>query len=58
MLAGQNSGDQPNLKETATDYGSLIISNRLPRARLEHYLPLPEADAEREDNGKHQILLR
>ena len=39
--AGQKSGDQPSLKETATDRGSHVVLNRLPRARLGHHLRLP-----------------
>ena len=58
VLAGQGSGDQPNLKKTDTDYGSLGIWNRLPRARLGHHLTLPGAYPEREDSGKHWTLLR
>ena len=38
--AGQNSGDQPYLKETATDCTLLVVSNRLLRARLGHHLTL------------------
>ena len=55
---GQNSADQPNLKETAIDGGSLVVSKRLPRARLGHHLTSPGADPEREDRGKHWTLLR
>ena len=36
--AVQNSGDKPGLKETATDCGSLVASNRLFKARLGHQL--------------------
>lgn len=32
--AGQNSGNQPNLKETDTDYGSLVVLNSLPKTGL------------------------
>ena len=34
--AGQNSENQPGLKETATDCGSLVALNSLPKAKLEH----------------------
>ena len=51
--AGQNGGDQSSLKETAIDCGLLVDLNKLPRARLGHYLMLPEVGPEREDSSKH-----
>ena len=51
--AGQNSGNQPSLEDTATDCGSHVATNRLTRARLGHHLIIPRADPEREGSGKH-----
>ena len=51
--AGQNSGDQPSLKERATDYGLLVALNRLSKARLGLQLT-SGTDPEGEDN--EQIL--
>lgn len=56
--AGHHRGDQPNMKEAATDYALLIVSDKLPRARREHHVILPGGDPEREGRGKHWILLR
>ena len=50
--AGQNREDQSDQKGTATDCGSLVVVNKLPRARLGHHMTLPGEDPERENSGK------
>ena len=58
MPVGKNSGDQPSLKETATDCGLFVVLNRLLSARLGHHPTLPGVDPARADSGKHWVLLR
>ena len=53
--AGQNSKDQPSLKETTTDCESFVASNRLPKARLGYQLTLPGLDPEGEDSRQTRL---
>ena len=46
------------LKESATDGKFLIVLKRLLKARLGYHLTSLGTDAEKEDSGKHEILLR